>query len=50
MLAEKHAANQRSNSVKTGLAAGVVGALAGCAVFAIANRQKTVSNTEQPLL
>jgi hypothetical protein len=48
-LAEKHAA-QESNSIATGVGAGVVGALVGCAVFAVVNRQKQVAAQEQPLL
>lgn len=52
MLAQKAAAQESSSSsIMTGFGAGIVGALAGAAVFGFVNRDKsTVANNQQPLL
>jgi hypothetical protein len=48
-LMKAAAEEDSSNSVATGIGAGVVGALAGCAVFHFVNKKQGVS-AEQPLL
>lgn len=48
-LAKAHEA-ESSNSVATGIGAGIVGALAGCAVYAVVNRKSESAAVHQPLL